>query len=85
MTKAEATEAIREIFSLPIHIHEATEDEALQAHEMAVDYAKGYYDMIYLRLAMLLNCQWCTDDRRVGRSVPQNFRTYHLLLLSNLR
>ena len=47
--------------------------------ELAVDHARSYYDMTYLRLAMTLGCKCCVADQRVlggaGTDVPPPTRS----------
>ncbi len=85
LTKGGALRCAHELFNLPIHVGEATESEGCEALELAVDYSKKHYDMTYVRLAQLLDCQWCTDDRKVLDAVPPSFPRNRILLLSALR
>ena len=85
VTKPLAVASIRELFGLPIHLSEATEEEGAQALEMAVDYSKQHYDMTYVRLAENLDCQWCTADGKALEGIPRSFPRHRVLLLSSLR
>ncbi len=85
LDKTRAVEFARAFFQIPIQISAAIEDECIAAVEMAVDYAKGSYDMTYIQLAETLNCQWCTADERAIRGVPSGFPLSRVLLLSTLR
>jgi predicted nucleic acid-binding protein len=85
LTKENAVQCVRELFALPIRITDATEEEAVEALELAVDYAKGHYDMTYIRLAEELNCQWCTADRKVLQALAKGFPVARVLELSSLR
>ncbi len=85
LDKTQAVEFARAFFQIPIQISAAIEDECIAAVGMAVDYAKGSYDMTYIRLAETLNCQWCTADEQAMRGVPNGFPLHRVLLLSMLR
>ena len=85
LNKTQAIEFAKAFFQIPIQISGAIEDECIAAIEMAVDYAKGSYDMTYIRLAETLNCQWCTADEQVIRVVSNDFPLHRVLLLSTLR
>jgi len=85
LDKTQAVEFARDFFQIPIQISAAIEDECIAAVGMAVDYAKGSYDMNYIRLAETLNCQWCTADEQAIRVVPSGFPLHRVLLLSTLR
>jgi predicted nucleic acid-binding protein len=78
-----AASAIHELFRLPIKIQDATEYEAVEAMTLATLYAKGHYDMTYLRLAQQLDCQWCTADEKFVRAVPEKFPLQRVLILSS--
>ncbi|MEQ9000527.1 MAG: type II toxin-antitoxin system VapC family toxin [Coleofasciculus sp. B1-GNL1-01] len=85
LEKTQAVEFAKAFFQIPIQISAAIEDECIAAVEMSVDYAKGSYDMTYIRLAETLNCQWCTADEQIIRTVPSSFPLHRVLLLSTLR
>lgn len=85
LTKEQALRCARELFRLPIHLAEATEAEGCEALEMAVDYSKQHFDMTYIRLAQVLDCQWCTADLKVVEAVPPTFPRERVLQLSALR
>ena len=85
LTKEQALRCAHEAFGLPIHLKEATEAEGCEALEMAVDYSKKHYDMTYIRLARLLDCQWCTADTKATEAVPPGFPHSRVLQLSTLR
>jgi predicted nucleic acid-binding protein len=70
LTKESASAFARNFFSLPIPIHEDSEDELVEAIEMAVEHRKNHYDMTYVRLAGEIGARWCTADEKVLRSVP---------------
>ena len=80
-----AAESIHELFSLPIQITDATEDEGVEALGMAVDYSKKHYDMTYVRLAQTLDCQWCTSDEKILEAMPPAFPRERVILLASLR
>jgi predicted nucleic acid-binding protein len=82
--KDKAVESAREFFALPVYIVDTTEQEHTGALEMAVDYRRGHADMTYIQLAERLDCQWCTAEDRVLRSVPDTFPSNRVLLLSTL-
>ena len=85
LAKETARRCVHELFGLPIQISEANEEEGSEALVMAVDYSKTHYDMVYLRLAQKLDCQWCTGDQKVTMAVPPTYPTNRVLLLSSLR
>ena len=85
LTKGKALRCARELFALPIHVAEATEEEGCGALEMAVDYSKTHYDMTYVHLAEQLDCQWCTSDLKAGKAVPPGFPHNRILHLSTMR
>ena len=81
-TKDLAVRAIRDLFKIPVNIHMTTEQEAVEAAELAISYSKGHYDMTYLRLAINLDCRWCTSDAKFLRAVPEGFPKDRVVLLS---
>lgn len=85
LTKDHALRCAHELFGLSIRVAEATEGEACDALDMAVDYSKTHYDMTYVRLAELLDCQWCTADLKADEAVPPTFPHNRVLHLSALR
>ncbi len=85
LSKEKAATCVREFFGLPLQISEATEEEGVESLQMAVDYAKKHYDMIYIRLAGKLDCQWCTADGKILQAVPDEFPSHRVLILSTLR
>ena len=80
-----ALDALETLAAYPIQIHTSTLAHRQEVLNMAVHYAKGNYDMIYLHLAEQLNCQWCMADERFLLSVRPGFPRHHVLLLSSLR
>jgi len=52
---------------------------------MAVNYSRGYYDMVYLWLVEQLDCQWCTADERFLAPTREGFPRHRVLVLSTLR
>ena len=85
LAKETARRCVHELFGLPIQISEANEEEGSQALTMAIDYSKTHYDMVYLRLAEMLDCQWCTGDHKVTMAAPPMYPRDRILLLSSLR
>ncbi len=85
MQKKQAIQCVGKFFSLPIQIHDVAASQARGSLEMAVDFHKSYYDMIYVSLARHLDCQWCTADNRVLHAVPDHFPRDRVLLLSKLQ
>lgn len=85
ISKENAVMCVQRFFDLPIQLYKVTEEECLKALEMTIDCSKGYYDMAYVGLAEKLSCQWCTADEKVLQSVPKNFPSCCVLLLSTLR
>ncbi len=53
--------------------------------ELAVDHARSYYDMTYLRLAMTLGCKCCVADQRVLGGVGPTFPRQHVVTLAQLQ
>lgn len=80
-------QAIADFFALPIHFdhvdHEKPEAAARGASELAVRFHKGYYDMVFLRLAQHLHCPWLTADERAVQGVPDDFPKGSVRLLSH--
>ena len=70
LSKEKAIAAVQEFFGLPIQISEATMEEGVEALEMAVDYAKRHYDMIYLPLL--------AQDRHDDNIPVTTFAVHHL-------
>ena len=85
MTVENALAALETLGSYPITIHTPTLEERQQILNMAVDYSKGNYDMLYIWLAEQLDCQWCTADDRFLISIREGFPIHRVLLLSSLR
>ncbi len=85
LPKDKAIRCIRGLFALPIHMHAVAEQKSVEALEWAVDYAKGYYDMLYLRLADELDCAWYTADKKILRANRPGFPSHRVFLLSSLR
>jgi predicted nucleic acid-binding protein len=83
--KGAAEECVRRLFALPIEYAETTAEESLGAIDLAVSYAKQYYDMIYIRLARELDCHWCTADEKLLLGLAPGFPSNRVLLLSSLR
>jgi predicted nucleic acid-binding protein len=85
ISKDDAVEAVRELFRLDIQIAETNEQECVNAMNMSIDFSKTFYDMLYVNLAELLDCQWCTSDDKVRKSSPAAFPTTRVLPLSRRR
>jgi predicted nucleic acid-binding protein len=85
LTKEKALRCAGELFGLSIRVAEATEIEAREALEMAVEFSKTHYDMTYVRLAEQLNCQLCTADQKIDEAVPRTFPRHRILHLAALR
>lgn len=85
LTKDQALRCAHELFGLSIRFAETTEAEGCQALELAVDYSKKHYDMTYVRLAEILDCQWCTADQKADAAVPKAFPRNRVLHLAALR
>lgn len=83
ITLEKAMACAREWFGLPLEIHDATELEGIEALRMAVEYSQQHYDMTYLRLAIQLNCPWCTADEQILKANPPTFPTRQILILRN--
>src|SRR5262245_29013316 len=58
ITKADAVQCLRDFLDLPIEMHDTSADEAARALEMAVDFNKTHWDMMYVHLAEQSGCQW---------------------------
>lgn len=84
LSKDQAIQSAREFLALPIHILDTTEEEYIEALEVAVDSSKGHADMTYIKLAERLGCQWCTSDYKVLNDVPSTFPSHRVLLLSTM-
>ena len=85
LRKEDAQRHVRTLFNLSIQIHDEAVEWSIEALNLAVEYSKGYYDMIYLRLAEQLDCQWCTADGRVLAPTRAGFPLHRILHLSTLR
>jgi predicted nucleic acid-binding protein len=84
LSKENALQAAREFLALPIQILDTTEEEYIEALEVAVDHWRNHADMTYIKLAERLDCQWCTGDDKVLRGVSSAFPSHRVLLLSSL-
>jgi predicted nucleic acid-binding protein len=85
ISKDDAIEAVRKLFQLAIKITDTTEQECITVMGVSADFSKTFYDMLYLNLAELLDCEWCTADDKVGQSSPATFPAKRVLLLSSRR
>ncbi|WP_165227395.1 type II toxin-antitoxin system VapC family toxin [Aquisphaera insulae] len=85
LSKEDGEEAVKKLFKLDIPLSDETEDGAASTLDMCVSFSKTFKDMSYLRLAIDLDCRFCTSDRRVRESVPATFPTDRVVLLSELR
>ena len=85
LTKEQAILCVRKLLRLPINIATEHEREFVRALEFSVDHSRMFYDMTYLALAMELDCQWCTADDKILKSVPPKFPADRILPLSSLR
>ena len=81
----DALDALTTLNASPIQYHHLALADRGSALSMAVDYSKGYYDMVYLNLAERLNCQWCTADSRILTPTRGGFPSHHIVILSSLR
>ena len=84
LTRELALSSIRDLFKLPLSVHRTTEQDAVEAADLAINYGKGLYDMAYLKLALNLDCRWCTSDAKFLRAVPASFPKERVVLLSML-
>ena len=85
LNKIDAVEHMRDFFALPVKFHEAEAEEEVASVELAVDHARSYYDMTYLRLAMILGCKCCVADQRVLGGVGPTFPRQHVVTLAQLQ
>lgn len=85
ISKADAVQCLRDFLDLPIEMHDTSPDQAARALEMAVDYNKTHWDMIYVHLAQQLGCQWLTADEKFFQAMPAGFPVHLVLRLSSLR
>lgn len=84
LSKEKAIQSAQEFLALPIRILDTTQEEYIEALEVAVDSSKGHADMTYIKLAERLGCRWCTGDNRVLNNVSTSFPSHRVLLLSTL-
>ncbi|MEW6743090.1 MAG: type II toxin-antitoxin system VapC family toxin [Planctomycetota bacterium] len=69
-----------------ITMSDANKEEACEALKMAVRFSRLHGDMVYLRLAEVLDCQWCTADEKVlSGGIPPGFPEQRIVLLSSMR
>jgi predicted nucleic acid-binding protein len=84
-TRTHALECVQELYEITIAIHETDAEQAAEALEAAVDFHKLYSDMVYVKLAERLGCQWCTADAKFLRAIPSDFPIHLVVNLSSLR
>ncbi len=51
LSKGDALDHVRDFYPLPLLFHEPGTSEEVESVELAIDHAKSYYDMTYVRLA----------------------------------
>ena len=85
LSKIDAVEHVRDFLALPLQFHEPAAEEEVASVELAVDHARSYYDMTYLRLAMILGCKCCVADQRVLGGVGPTFPRQHVVTLAQLQ
>ena len=84
LTKSDALNALNCVFSLPIHISEAKQEEEAKSLEKAVIFSKTYYDMCYITVAEERDCKWCTADVKILDGNSPDFPANRVQLLSDL-
>lgn len=85
ISKADAVQCLRDFLELPIELHDTSPDDAARALEMAVDFNKTHWDMIYVHLAEQLGGQWLTADEKFFQAVAAGFPLHLVMRLSSLR
>lgn len=85
MVKSEACDALRDFSALPVTVHSTSDEEKRAAMELAIDHAKGYYDMTYLLLAERLDALWRTAEDKILRALRPTFPAHRVIVLSTLR
>lgn len=85
LTKTQALRAVENLFRLPVHVAEPTEQESTKALGFSVDYSKSLYDSTYIRLACELDCVCCTADERILKHTPRDFPKHRVVMLRTLR
>lgn len=85
-TEEQVVRCARVIYQLPIkRAAPPSAQEAVESLKLAIKHTQKYYDMLYLRLAQVLECQWCTADRRALATIPRSIVRRHAVLLEDYR
>jgi len=63
----EATEALSDLFAIPLAVVTPMPDSAVAAMRLASQHGLSYYDASYVALAVALDCVLITADRRLAR------------------
>lgn len=85
LTPATAIQFLEKLFGLPIIISPASKEEAQEALQMATQFSKTHADMTYLRLAEMLDVNFCTaDEKLLIGGTPPGFPTHRIVLLASL-
>lgn len=78
----EATEALSDLFAIPLAVAAPTPNTADPALRLASRHGLSYYDASYLALAETLNCALITADERFARRARA---TERVRLLATMR
>ena len=65
----EATDALTDLFAIPLEVASSTLVTAHATLRLASEYALSYYDATYVMLAEMLNCPLITADARLVRGM----------------
>lgn len=65
----EATDALTDLFAIPLEVVPSTPVSAHETLRLASEYALSYYDATYVMLAEMLDCPLITADARLVRGM----------------
>lgn len=76
--------AYRSFIRMPVTFHDLDDEALINSLEFSVKLHRGFYDSVYVCLAIELECKWLTSERRYGSRLPKDFPTDHVLVLESL-
>jgi predicted nucleic acid-binding protein len=83
ISSAQASAAYERFSHLPIIFHDLNYQDLLEAVNFATQYHRAFYDSSYMILAMKLDCQYLTSEKRYHDPLPPGFPTEKILTLES--
>lgn len=82
ISDADAVKAVEALYDLEIQITDFDLSAALAALGLSMSHSKTFKDMAYLHLAQVLNCEWCTADKKILEANKPSFPADRVAILS---